>query len=490
MKKKANSMPKKSKRTSVKKNQTGFINKWRVSLKRSPKKRMATLFVFGFALVGVYLAVTSFAATVYHGNADYWAPRVRACESGGKIYGQANYTLKKSRSNKSGAYQYAKSRWNNYKGYSQAYLAPAAVQDERFFADWNNAKIGSRPWDNSKRCWKPGGTIQNAPNETSPTEELPTSSSPPTSTTLKPMGAGLYVRDQLFPNQPYIDHVFINVDWKDLEPTHGSYTGPGWNTVDTLLNNNPNAKLRLRIKAGSGSPSHLNNISGKCVNITTNDGESGCIPHFWNNSFLAEYKKLMTEVARRYDSNPQVLDIVNGACGTLSAEPFILGGTSAGAALYKAGLNKAGHEKCLVQSTAMLNDLFKQTRISLATHVVWQIAVSGGIKRDWPAERTLLQQLRAQYGEKLIIQNNGLANQTCAQVPHPDQAGDLYCYMKAISIPKGFQQGCGAKVSNCDSAQVAEYGLNLGGCFLEHANFRNLANAQTIDARLKANCGQ
>lgn len=488
-------MPQKAKKRPIKranasKNQKGSINNWLNGLKRSPKKRMTTLFLVGFALVGTYLAATSLAATVYHGNAEYWAPRVRACESGGKVYGQANYTLKKAGSNESGAYQYSKSRWNNYRGYAEARFAPANIQDERFAKDWNNIKIGSRPWDTSQRCWKPGGTILNAPTETPPPDEEVPPPVPPSSSTLKPMGAGLYIRDQMSPTQPFIDHAFLNIDWVALEPTRGSFTGTGWSTIDTFLTNNPSVKLRLRIKAGSGSPSYLNAISGQCVNITTPDNESGCIPRFWRDPFMAEYTRLMTEVARRYEANPRVLDVVNGACGTLSAEPFILGGTSAGAALSNAGLDKAGHEKCLVQSTAMLNEKFKTTRISLATHGVWQIAVPGGIARDWPAERTLLQQLRGIYGEKLVLQNNGLANQTCTSVPSPDQAGDLYCYMRAIAIPKGFQQGCGQKVADCNSAQVAEYGLNLGGCFLEHANFREMTNAQSIDARLKANCGQ
>lgn len=71
--------------------------------------------------------------------------RIRWCES------RNNYTAYNPRSGASGAYQYLKSTWAGYKGYSEARFAPPAIQDER--AAFDLARLGPRPWYASRRCW-------------------------------------------------------------------------------------------------------------------------------------------------------------------------------------------------------------------------------------------------------------------------------------------------------------------------------------------------
>lgn len=307
----------------------------------------------------------------------------------------------------------------------------------------------------------------------------------------KPVGAGLYVLDTLNNVQPAIDHVFVNVTWSSLEPTRGNFNGAGWGTIQAALAN-PRAKLRLRILAGASAPTWLNSVSGPCVQVTSQaKGNSGCVPRFWTDAYLAEYQKLMQEVARRYDANPRVLDVVVSGPSTLTAEPFIIGGKAAGAALFSAGLNQTTFTYALQRSLAIHAAAFPNTRMSLATHMAWQIPVQGGITSSWPAERSILQQFRATYGTRLVLQNNGLANQTCSGTPSPDTATSLYCYLKAVGQPMGFQQGCGGKVSTCSQVAVLDADLALGGGFLEHARFSGLTatQAQYFDTALKHDAG-
>ncbi len=82
----------------------------------------------------------------------------------------------------------------------------------------------------------------------------------------------------------------------------------------------------------------------------------------------------------------------------------------------------------------MIDRAFPHTRISLATFDGWQVPSDPGGETDWPMERALLQQLRKAYGDKLVLQNNGLADQTCTA---SDGDQNLYCYLRSIRPRRG-----------------------------------------------------
>lgn len=131
-----------------------------------------------FVVLGMYLLFKSFANTTYHYNFSYWAPRIKACESGGTVYGKQNYTDQNSSSSASGAYQFLKGTWQswtakydteygtNYSQYTEAYKAPPNVQEAiavRVYGKGNTG-VGSTPWNASYNCWQPGGSIKSAPS--------------------------------------------------------------------------------------------------------------------------------------------------------------------------------------------------------------------------------------------------------------------------------------------------------------------------------------
>ncbi len=150
--------------TSRSNNQRGFIKNWFRGMNRNGKQRVKLIFVIGVALIGTYLVTSSFAAAKprYFGNADYWIVRVIACETGQGIWGQGDYEAK-GEGSRSGAFNYNIKEWNNFGGFSEARLAPAVVQNDKFTTDWNDPATGSTRWKSTMECWKPAGTIKGAP---------------------------------------------------------------------------------------------------------------------------------------------------------------------------------------------------------------------------------------------------------------------------------------------------------------------------------------
>lgn len=298
---------------------------------------------------------------------------------------------------------------------------------------------------------------------------------------------------------PGIDHAVIEGTWAEFEPRPGDFSGPGWNKVAAELRENPSFKFRLRILAGRGAPGWVKQLSGGCVPVEAPASQiPSCVPRFWTKPFLQAYKGLMDEVARRYDAEPRILDVVDSACTTTWAEPFIRSGSNqvANMALWHAGLNLGSDRNCFEQSMQIMNQAFQSTRISLATHQVWQVIVGPasptGMRPSWPEERTLLNQLRSRYGAKMVVQNNGLGgNEGCRPGESVQNAGSMWCWLASAPPPKGFQLEGNAKLSSRGFviADAVHQAVAMRGCFVEHNEFgEDPSAAEQLDRQLKANC--
>jgi hypothetical protein len=307
---------------------------------------------------------------------------------------------------------------------------------------------------------------------------------------LKPRGAGLYWVGGPQDSFPFIDHAIISTEWENLEPSDDDFTGPGWDLIEENLEAYPDYKFRLRIAMGQRAPDWVKSLDGGCVGIThPASGERACVPLFWTDAYLDEYEELMAEIARRYDDEPQILDVVNSACMTIYAEPFIRAGSDEGSnrRLWNAGLNEETDRHCVERSTHDMANVFERTRISLATHVQWQIVAEDGIEPSWEKERVLLEELRDDLGEQLIIQNNGLGGDDgCV----PGEA-EMWCWLSELEPPKGTQTEGDNKLAEEGFTvhDAIDQALDLGACFVEHNQFGDDPSlARSLDAQLKNNC--
>jgi hypothetical protein len=317
------------------------------------------------------------------------------------------------------------------------------------------------------------------------------------STVIKPVGAGLYL---FAPSStyPFIDHAVLGGSWSEFEPGPGDFSGPGWARIDSALRDHPTYKFRLRIMAGRDAPDWVKRIGGGCVQVYLAwDNISSCVPRFWTDAYLDEYQRFMTELARRYDNQPRILDVVNSACMTTWAEPFIRAGRDAATnrRLWSAGLNEATDRHCFERSMQIHASAFQHTRVSLATHTQWQIIVNpasdaDAVQPSWTKERDLLNELRSRYEDKLLVQNNGLGgNEGCTPGQSLTNATSMWCWMASASEPKGFQTEGDRRLPPYTVYSAIQQGLKMHGCFIEHNQFgTNIAEAKDLDSKLKADC--
>jgi Beta-galactosidase len=345
----------------------------------------------------------------------------------------------------------------------------------------------------------PGRTSDRARARPAPATSAPDAGAPDASASLqggsgplKEASSGLVLTS---PNAlrlyPFVNHVTVqSAGWADLEPRPGVYDFSPIDRALQALQGRPDAKARLRIYAGFRAPRWLDGVAGPCVPIGGGvSGRSGCAPRFWTAAYLDRFERFMTAVAARYEGNPQVTEVINPACSTVFAEPFILGiGSDRASAgrLAAAGLNEASHRTCLERSTAAMDGVFHTTRIVVDGHTKWQLVTSDGGRADsWEKERDLLNTLRGRYGAKLVVEDHGLGpTDTCAPGQSLASAASWYCWMASLPAPKGFQ----FTLRGGSMSAAAGNGVAMRACFLEFAGFTRI-DARTVDARLESNPG-
>jgi hypothetical protein len=298
----------------------------------------------------------------------------------------------------------------------------------------------------------------------------------------------------------------IKVTWAQLEASDNSFNfGP----ITSVLNAHASTPFRIRVLAGAEMPTWLDNSDGGCVNVVADsaNGGNGCVPQFWEtgSTYRQRYQRLMRRLAelivgnQQYDA--QVVDVVNSACTTIFAEPFILGATPASKlAMWQQGYRFAGHRDCITWSTDMLTAMFPTTKISVAGHHKWQSVAdaTGQPTYDWVAERDYFDTvLRPTYGDQLVLEDHGLKTNSGGTAgvlcPAGSSAGtDWYCYLSHLGSADthGWQFTFDSESPYADMEVAAELGADAGACYLESSDFGGMTTAQrqNYHNRLLTNC--
>lgn len=296
---------------------------------------------------------------------------------------------------------------------------------------------------------------------------------------LKPGLKGLVTTDpDNYTGVPYAEFVSTKPLWKNCNPSQGQYD---FAAVDAMLRRHPDKKFRLRFMAGKHAPDWVKAHSGGAVQHVpdTRTGDEGMVPRFWTQQYFDDYMAFMTEVAWRYENNPQVVEIPNSLTTTIYAEPFILNADAATITRYW----NAGYRWDMVRTNLMnsmhdMMDLFPTTRISLAGHGKWERIIDGKINRDWPAERAVYIELIDAYGPHLVLDDHGLWTDDAIGVGQPwADATTWYNFMTGCD-PTDLTYGWQFTPKDDNMFGAAQMGVAMGARFLEFAGFNRMTEAQ------------
>jgi hypothetical protein len=109
-------------------------------------------------------------------------------------------------------------------------------------------------------------------------------------------------------NNPNVDGLSIREDWKDLEPSEGSYN---WTFLDSEVARATAAgkSVLLRISTQANKPAWVTaavTAAGGSFYTFDDNGVTTTIPVFWDPTFLAKKKAMIAALGARFGNNPTV----------------------------------------------------------------------------------------------------------------------------------------------------------------------------------------
>ncbi len=314
----------------------------------------------------------------------------------------------------------------------------------------------------------------------------------------------------------FIDSVVAPIRWNRLETSNQVFDGTDWAVMNHLIANPQVKHIRLRLYAGISAPDFVKQLggpsmSGEGINcsvtggiavLNTYDSKGGCVPYFWTDEYLHQYRQIIWEIRRRYGSNPKFAEIADSACMTTYAEPFYRAHANAlsNARLFSAGLNFTTDSYCEDQAMRIHRNLLRGQSISLAINN-WDVLQppatnSRNVVYDWSATKAFADKWRKALGGRLVLQNNGWGEtDACLGVP----VDNVYCYLKNdVRRPKGFQSETWSRLGDSGTTSlqgwynILENAIQTGACFVESSDNQykqaDPAVLASYNQRLKANC--
>ncbi|NMO19844.1 hypothetical protein HPC49_43520 [Pyxidicoccus fallax] len=326
--------------------------------------------------------------------------------------------------------------------------------------------------------------------------------------------AGAMTRSGVPPaSATYVRSAIVMLDWADLETSNQVFDWqPLRQAVSSVTSGTSVDNVKLRIMAGIAAPAFVKRANdgagpqyvsapatpeGAAVDcsVSTQGGVggyypagAGCVPFFWSQAYMAQYRELMTALQDELLTNTTlyagrtldqlVTTVVDSACMTAYAEPFyraqLKGYTHQ--RLANAGLSHQTDLDCHLRAIDVHREVFGTSRRTALAINKWDVVQPGcTVSSTADACRTQVWSNASPWGVRELLENHAkprltfggellleVQNNGIGEVPTDRCTGtgtgltSYFCYLRDDSGPRGVQTESWSNLnSSCSDLYLA-----------------------------------
>jgi hypothetical protein len=279
---------------------------------------------------------------------------------------------------------------------------------------------------------------------------------------LKPVLQGLLDRD----GQPPLGYIptalrgwVVKAYWKDLQKTQGGPITEN-NAIDQAIAaaRKLGVGLKLRVYTGIYAPDWAKSLGGGPVSVVDpQDKEQGTIGRFWTEDFGKAYADLEQKLAAKYDTVPEVREVVVSRCTTFFAEPFIRdkGDKGSVANMLGAGFSFDVDQTCHREEIDA-HKVWLLTHTDVDFSPYQDIEKKGVNSVNEGFTESIMEYCRTNLGARCVLENNSI------RTPVQANYAAMYDRIKAMGPPISFQTANPNKIGDLLSTLMwaAQEGAN------------------------------
>ena len=289
-------------------------------------------------------------------------------------------------------------------------------------------------------------------------------------TGVKPLLSGVIDRNGPPPAElsGVVDDYVVQVTWAQLQPERRTFRH---GVLDQAFDQASRAgsRVKLRVLAGVHAPAWAKRLGGAPVPLhDPHDHQRGTVPRFWTGAFGSAYADLQQRLAKRYDDEPTLAEVVVSRCTTFYAEPFVrqTSDPRSRRALLRAGYTVAKDKRCHRQQVTA-HRVWKQTRSELTLNPAQLVTRNGGRAVDSDFTIAMMRYCTRTLSDRCVLENNSIRSpitslDASSKVKHYQR---MYTAMARYAPSIAFQTATAERIGSCSA--TLDWAADRGASYVE-----------------------